>query len=920
MHMAKKDVLKGRSIVGKNVFDQANKSIEEIKRANPIIEIFKKYGVKLTDTCNGEYKGLCPFHNDTNPSLSVNGIKQVFNCFGCGKSGTVIDAVALFENVTRDEAIRMLRDKTVKYDNQIFPEEKENLSQDLPDLKLDLRDLTEESDNIVDNGNTIDNDNAVDNESLFTLNHVIDQYHKKLYENIKAVEYLNKRGIKSPEIIDRFKIGFADGSLVHIIGESQKIELKKFGILRENGTEHFARCIVFPVFDDTCGGQCTGIYGRSIDDNAKVKHLYLKGKHQGVFNRKASKVYDEIILTESIIDCLSLIELGFENVQACYGVNGFTEEHLETLKVDRVKTIIIAFDNDEAGIRSGGEQKEKLLIENFKVKIIVPSSGKDWNDSLREGVGKDEIQGLIEKAEVFKLQPASCLDVKKDGFGYMFSIGEINYSISNVKDGFSNNLKVNVRTEYQGERFPDNVDLYSSRSRDNLSLKLNQKFGIESKRIEKDLLLILDYLEEEQRNRLNPDTEEKKELTEEETKAGMRFLKSLDLFKSIVDDMTMLGYVGEDLNKQLLYLCATSRLMDDPISVMIVSQSASGKSYLVDTVSKLIPENEVIEFHTLSQQALQYMGEKLLNKFMTMGEATHDKDIENQLRQILSGHKLSRYVVVKNEKTGEMTTEQVLVRAVVASVLTTTSSKINPENASRYFIVNTDESVNQTVRIYEAQKSKYSEERANIKENVIPDIISKHHAAQRLLKKITIVIPSMMRNKLKFPDKVMRLRRDHERFIDLIAVVCFLRQYQKETKNNGRFDYIECDKTDYRIAYTILINDVLQSTISEIPQQSVMIYEAVREIARANADAEGIKAFDVTVFQREIREHTGFNQMFVKRYIRLLVDYEYLKAKHIGRGSKCGYSLIADEDLNHIDISMIPTPDMMDAILNEADG
>ena len=293
-----------------------------------------------------------------------------------------------------------------------------------------------------------------------------------------------------------------------------------------------------------------------------------------------------------------------------------------------------------------------------------------------------------------------------------------------------------------------------------MSLKLSQRFGVEVKRIEKDLLLILDYLEDEQRKRLSPDNKEEQPLTDEEKQIGLEFLKSPDLFKMIVEDMTLLGYVGEDLNKQLLYLCATSRLMDDPISVMIVSQSASGKSYLVDTVAKLIPENEVIEFHTLSQQALQYMGEKLLHKFMTMGESSHDKDIENQLRQILSGHKLSRYVVVKNEKTGEMTTEQVLVHAVVASVLTTTSSKINPENASRYFIVNTDESISQTVRIYEAQKHKYSEERQEVKDNVIPDIIKKHHIAQRMLKKMAIVIPSKMRNKLKFPFKVMRLRRD----------------------------------------------------------------------------------------------------------------------------------------------------------------
>ena len=70
MHMAKKDVLKGRSIVGKNIFDQANQSIDEIKRANPIIDYFKSQGVELKSSgSNGEYIGLCPFHNDKNPSF-----------------------------------------------------------------------------------------------------------------------------------------------------------------------------------------------------------------------------------------------------------------------------------------------------------------------------------------------------------------------------------------------------------------------------------------------------------------------------------------------------------------------------------------------------------------------------------------------------------------------------------------------------------------------------------------------------------------------------------------------------------------------------------------------------------------------------------------------------------------------------------
>ena len=70
---------------------------------------------------------------------------------------------------------------------------------------------------------------------------------------------------------------------------------------------------------------------KAINEKAKLPHRYLKGKHKGIFNRKASKIYDEIILTESIIDALSLIQIGIENTQSIYGTNGFTEEHLQIL-------------------------------------------------------------------------------------------------------------------------------------------------------------------------------------------------------------------------------------------------------------------------------------------------------------------------------------------------------------------------------------------------------------------------------------------------------------------------------------------------------------------------------------------------------------------------------------------------------------
>jgi DNA primase catalytic core len=910
--MAKKDVLKGRSIVSKNIFDTANQSIEEIKRANPIIDYFKSHGVDLKSTGTNQFMGLCPFHNDTNPSLSVNDEKNVFKCFGCGKSGTVIDAVSLFENIGTGEAIKKLQGKKKTKTDDLFPplnsKEKADENQNQNDLKLDLSDI--EPPELPP-----EEKKTEDEPSDFNLNKITEYYHKKLYENQKATEYLTKRGLKNPEIIKRFKIGFADGSLLNIIGENQKQDLIKAGIVHEKGFEVFRNCLIFPIFDDN--DNTVGLYARNIDDKAKVKHLYLKGKHKGIFNRKASKVYDEIILTESIIDALSLIEICFDNVQSVYGINGFTDEHLQTLKDDRVKTVSIAFDKDEAGIKASDELKDKLINENFKVKIITPPVKKDWNESLQDGIVKDEIQSLLDSAVIFeKKENKKAFEVKKDGFGYIFSIGEINYSVSNVKDSFTHNLKVNIRTEYQGERFPDNVDLYSSRSRDALSLKLSQRFGVEVKRVEKDLLLILDYLEDEQRKRLEVgDDKEEQPLTDEEKQIGTEFLKSPDLFNQIVKDMEVLGYVGEDLNKILLYIASSTRVLDDPISIMIISQSSAGKSFLIETVRKLIPSSDVVAITSLSDMALNYTP-NLMHKFLIMGEAVHNEVVEHQIRDMLSNKELSRLVTVKDEKTGKMTSEFMVTKAIVSMVLGGTSYDVNPENASRFFVVNVDETIDQTNRIHALSKNKQSLETSYLKEDVIPLIINKHHFAQKLLQPILVVNP--FRDLMNFPNTTMRSRRDFVRFIDLLGGVCFLRQYQKEKKTDGRFTYIECDLMDYEITYNITVESVLPATMSDLPSAAVSLYEDIRQMTSIIAKKNNIRSTDVEFIQREIREFTRLNMDTVKKQLRILVAHEYIQL--IGgktRGTRYSYKLREDKSIDKIDLSMIPTPSQMAIMIKE---
>jgi predicted transcriptional regulator len=391
----------------------------------------------------------------------------------------------------------------------------------------------------------------------------------------------------------------------------------------------------------------------------------------------------------------------------------------------------------------------------------------------------------------------------------------------------------------------------------------------------------------------------------------MELLQDPRIMERIVEDLSATGYVGEDVNKQLMYLVATSRIMDDPISAFLSSQSASGKSLLIEKVRALMPPEAVVAMTSLSDQALSYLAEsELMHTFLTMGEAVHAESVEHQIREMLSARELTRMVTVKDDKTGQMGVTRIHKKVVVALAMSTTSSDINPENASRCFVINADESLAQTRAVHEAQRGKYSRDRRNAKRETIPQIVARHQAAQRLLQPIAIENPYA--KLLSFPARLMRTRRDHERFLDLIAVVCFLRQFQKQRKEDEQGErYIECDLRDYEIAYTIM-SSILRSTMTNVPRSACELYGSLRELAREKAKAQGVHAEEIELSQREIRDATGLAQHQVKRALRMLCDYEYvIERGSMARGSRRTYKLVKDEELELVDIAELLSPETL---------
>jgi DNA primase len=208
----------------------------------------------------------------------------------------------------------------------------------------------------------------------------VDYYSRTLKQSPEALKYLASRGLQSSEIIDRFKLGFANRTLGYglegknrVAGAEMRGRLQKLGILRESGHEHFNGSVVVPVFN--ASGEVVEMYGRKITARLREGtplHLYLPGEHRGVWNEEALIASKQIILCEALIDALTFWVAGHRNVTASYGVNGFTADHRAAFVQYGTERVYIAYDHDEAGNKAAAKLAEELIemgIECFRVEF-----------------------------------------------------------------------------------------------------------------------------------------------------------------------------------------------------------------------------------------------------------------------------------------------------------------------------------------------------------------------------------------------------------------------------------------------------------------------------------------------------------------------------------------------------------------------
>ncbi|MBU3744308.1 MAG: DNA primase, partial [Sediminibacterium sp.] len=355
-------------------------TIQQITSRIDIIDVVGEF-VKLKKR-GSNYMGLCPFHNEKSPSFTVSPSKEIYKCFGCGKSGNAIGFVMEHEKIGYPDALRWLANRY--------------------NITIEETAVTAEQQQRIQTSDSL---------------YIINQFAQKFYaqalmesEEGKAValSYLFERGFREP-IIQKFQIGYHPDQreiLSKALLENQfsKELIVKTGlsVLRNEAlTDNYRGRIIFPIHGIT--GKIVGFGARIIGKatngpkyiNTPENEVYSKSKllYGMYFAKSAIDKADECLLVEGYTDVVSLHQAGIENVVA----SGGTSLTVDQLRLIRKYTpnITIIYDGDQAGIKAALRGLDLALEEGLQVKLVLIPDGED-PDSYVNKVGATEFRNFIQ--------------------------------------------------------------------------------------------------------------------------------------------------------------------------------------------------------------------------------------------------------------------------------------------------------------------------------------------------------------------------------------------------------------------------------------------------------------------------------------------------------------------------------------------
>lgn len=323
-----------------------------------------------------------------------------------------------------------------------------------------------------------------------------------------------------------------------------------------------------------------------------------------------------------------------------------------------------------------------------------------------------------------------------------------------------------------GRPFTDRADLYSHRGRLRLAALVADDFGRKPGDVMGHLAVLLDQVE--RAAHASGATEPAPlVMSAAQRRAAEKLLDAPNLLDRVARAMEGLGHVGEEKNKRLVYLAATSRLMTSPLNVLLLAPPGAGKSSVLDAVTATMPPEAVLSLARLSPMALFYMGQDALrNKLIVVDEYDGQADADHAVRVLQSKGELRVSVPIKGK------TENLVVRGPVAVMSGTVSTNIDAQNASRCLELALDDSAEQTRRIQAAQARRA----AGLDEARVD--VQPFMDAQRLLEPLDVLVPYATR--LEFPARTTADRRSSVKLLGLIQAHALLHQRQRQRDAKGR--------------------------------------------------------------------------------------------------------------------------------------
>ncbi|MEM9446605.1 MAG: hypothetical protein AAGA18_14775 [Verrucomicrobiota bacterium] len=434
----------------------------------------------------------------------------------------------------------------------------------------------------------------------------------------------------------------------------------------------------------------------------------------------------------------------------------------------------------------------------------------------------------------------------------------------------------------------DTIDFYLSRSRKTFIGETARLFSESAEVIESDVINLMEIVESYVNQQLSDQLPETPVLSKAEAKAAASFARSPNLLDKILADIAKLGFVGEEENKLVAYLAMTSRKMDDPLALLVLSGSGAGKSHLQNTILSLCPDEDLISLTTLSEKALFYKGKDTLKgKVLALEEEAGAMNASYALRNLISAKRLAIETTVKNPLNGNLETQTNIVEAQTAVFQTTTKPESDAETRSRFIILNIDESAEQTKAILEAQRNSHTLDGYLFKQKK-KVVIDRQHAFQRLLQPIKVVNP--YEPLLEIPQDKLSLRRDNPKYLNLNLAITFLHQFQRQKKSHPEIgEYIETTLADIELANRLAAR-IFQ--VDELSGPSKVLLQYITDYVANQAKEKETTQDNIRFTRRELREELGWSEYQLRTHIKQLTDLEYLIRLHGKQGQLYSYKLI----------------------------